>query len=83
MQIKLNGEIRNVFVEIVTDVFCGEIIASELREPTVEEFNEAKKHKCKIPHPRQIGSERFIYDEREWMYDSRYCAICGWPLDLI
>lgn len=66
-----DGIKRDVFREVVTEVFCGHITASRIEEPTEEELNAVFNNK---PKP---CTHEFVYDERGYLYDTRSCAVCG------
>ena len=71
---------RKLFVETITEgsLEYG-VIASDVRPATEKKVKEAKARykktkKCK---------HNIIYDEPGWMYDKRYCGICGRGLGVI
>lgn len=63
---------ENLYVEEVTERFCGVVIASKIRPATPEDIEKAKAlHKLgECPH-------NVVKDDHGWLYDIRYCAICG------
>lgn len=68
----------NLYKENVTERYGDIIIASAYAPATQNEINLAQKQykdgKC---------LHEIFYDEPGWLYDSRWCAICGKSLGLI
>lgn len=62
-----------IFVEDVSQRFCGHVLVSSVRPATDEEVRIARDEflstgKCKC---------NLVVDHAGWMYTTRSCAICG------
>lgn len=67
-----------MYVENVTEMIAGRVIASTCRKATESEIAETAEK-----HARGECDHKVIKDEYGYMYDIRSCAICGKFLDLI
>lgn len=64
--------LNSVFVETVTDRIGHHVLASNIRQATMEDVKKAvelyKNGKC---------SHNIVADEQGWLYDFRSCFVCG------
>lgn len=62
----------NIYYEDIHETFGGHIVRSTPRKPTPDEIAEAQRQ-----HGAGKCGHTLIYDKRGWLYDERYCAVCG------
>lgn len=67
-----------LFVETVTERFCGHVLASDIRPATQEDIAQAA-----ALHARGECPHNIVYDVAGWMYDYRRCGTCGKGLGAI
>lgn len=67
-----------IFLEMVTEKIGDRIIASTVRPATEAEIELGRQLHAlgKCPH-------NLVHDEPGWLYDFRYCAICGQGLGIV
>jgi len=80
MKIELkNGKKVDAFIEVITEQYNGVVMCSTIKKPTKKDIEYFKNHLCN--HGKQ--KEQLIYDEHGFMYDLRYCVVCGCSLGTV
>lgn len=75
-----NGKEKRVWIEKITSGNGMHVMSSDIVEPTKEDIEIFKSQKC----DHDVCTKQLIYDEYDgFMYDHRYCAICGISLGLV
>ena len=75
-----DGKKVKVFVEVVKHGVGNCVLMSDLREATKEDVIHFINTKC--DHSKM--KEQLIYDDHSlWLYDFRYCVICGESLGTV
>jgi len=68
-----SGKLIDAWLEVISERYGSTVVMSTLREPTEEEVSGLEATPCRHgSQPTQL-----IFDEPGFMYDFRYCAICG------
>lgn len=69
---------KNIYLEYDREYVCGSVVLSKNKHPNIEEIERC----VALYQAGECGHELFI-DEPGWMYDVRYCALCGEGLGAI
>ncbi len=64
------------FEEVKERNWFNAVLMSNVRPATIEEVQEAYKNKANCQH-------QIIRDEAGWMYDFRFCVVCGQSLGTV
>jgi hypothetical protein len=65
-------DLEKVFVEEVTERIGKHVLASKVRDATIDDIKKELKN-----HKNGKCSHSVVEDEKGWLYDFRSCAICG------
>ena len=64
---------KDVFIEKVTTDDKDRFLCSDIVKPTPEQILEFINRGC----VHDLNKDKLVYDEQGWLYDSRFCALCG------
>ena len=72
-----------LFVEEVTERYLNHISASTIRKVKPYELRKAKAEYKKAGKCDHNKNTLIVYDEAGWLYDFRFCGICGGGLGAV
>lgn len=64
---------KELFIEKVTLDSKGQFLSSDLIPATTKDIAKFKSKPCN----HSLNVDKLIYDEPQWIYDMRYCGVCG------
>lgn len=68
----MSNNISKPYIEIVKEIVNNRIIASEIREPTLQDFEYDK-----MLHKIGICPHNIVVADKGWMWDVISCYTCG------